>query len=202
VDAARVELLRELLAGSGWVERTRSFGRAVRGSASRSGGLLLVGTEQEEPWHLAAHLTDEAQWSGAEELRPTLVRWQVPEGAPPHLSVTMQRLEEVRRGESVFVVAPDDPGEQLLERVADARRIGATVLSLDSGDGDLQELAHESLSVVRADLVVPELSFDTVQHFVSTATGEAAKVAPRAGFRDRLGRLLDGISGARPPQQY
>ncbi len=36
---------------------------------------------------------------------------------------------------------------QLLERVADARKVGATVFALDSGDPELEKLAHESLWV-------------------------------------------------------
>jgi hypothetical protein len=198
VDAARVDLLRDLLASSGWVERTRDFGRTVRRAAGQGEGLLLVGTPQEEPWHLAAHLTDEAEWSGAPELAPTLVRWQVPTAAPAHLSIGVDRLQAIRRGEALFVVAPDAPGEALLQRVADARRIGATIVSLDGGDTDLEQLSHESLSVVESDLVVPELSFDTVQHFVSSAAGEAVKPAPTAGFRDRLARMLDALSGPAP----
>ena len=35
----------------------------------------------------------------------------------------------------------------LLERVNDARHVGATILALDSGDPELDGLAHESLAV-------------------------------------------------------
>ena len=62
--------------------------------------------------------------------------------------------------------------------------------------------AHESLTVAQADLVVPELSFDSVQHLVSVATGEAAagdSAAPtRRGLRTRLAHVLDSISGSAP----
>lgn len=194
VDAQQVEFLREALAGTGWVDRTRSFARSVRDAARVRESLLLIGSPQEEPWHLAAHLTDEARWADAPELAPTLVRWTVPAGAPQHLSVSLQRLEAVSRGEAVFVVSEEAGNVPLLERTADARRRGATVLALDTGDDELTGLAHESLSVCDADLVVPELSFDTIQHFVSTATGEVARARNR-GFRDRLSRMLDAISG-------
>ena len=57
VDAERARVLRDLLAASDWVRRTREFGRAVRGAGHEAGGLLLVGTAQDEPWHLTAHRT-------------------------------------------------------------------------------------------------------------------------------------------------
>jgi hypothetical protein len=199
MDAERVAMVRELLRSTGWVDRTRDFARVMRRSTDGQGGLLLVGTPDEEPWHLAAHLDDEARWSGIPDIMPTLVRWSVPDGAPAHLAVPLQRLEDARRGETVLVVAEDVAPDPLLERVDDARRHGATVLALDGGDPVLEELAHESLTVVAADLVVPELSFDTVQHLVSAAAGEpdAAPGAARrrAGLRDRLAHALDTISG-------
>lgn len=203
MDASRVAVLRELLSGTEWVQRTRTFGRTLQRSTAREDGLLLVGTPEDEPWHLAAHLDDESRYAGLPGLSPTLVRWAPPPGAPDHLSVGLARLEAARRGETVFVVAPDAPPESLLERVSDARRIGATVLSLDTGDADLASLAHESLVVPNAvvafpdDIVVGAASFDTVQHLVSTAAGEVVSPAASRGLRDRLGRLLDVISGDR-----
>lgn len=198
MDTARVAIVRELLASTGWVERTRSFARTLRRSTKDPGGLLLVGTPDDEPWHLAAHLDDESRYAGIPELAPTLVRWAPPPGAPAHLAVTLDRLEAARRGETVFVVAEEVAPEPLLERVSDARRVGATVLTIDAGDTELEGLAHESLTVVENDLVVPELSFDTVQHLVSMAAGEAPVPTGRRGFRDRLARALDTISGAAP----
>ncbi|MGH3328622.1 MAG: hypothetical protein ACRDPT_12640, partial [Streptomycetales bacterium] len=73
MDAARVAILREILAPTGWVDRTREFARALRASTSGPGGLLLVGTPDDEPWHLAAHLDDEARYAAIPELVPTLV---------------------------------------------------------------------------------------------------------------------------------
>ncbi len=134
MDAEQVAALRELLSTTVWVDRTRSFAQTMRRSTTTQHGLLLVGTPTEEPWHLTAHLTDEARLSGIPELEPTLVRWSVPEGAPPHLSVTMQRLEAARRGETVLVVAEEEAPEGLLERAWDARKSGATILALDGGD--------------------------------------------------------------------
>ena len=200
-------MLREVLASSGWVERTQGFARTLRRGTTEPGGLLLVGTPDAEPWHLAAHLDDESRWSGVPELSPTLVRYQAPQDAPSHLSVTLQRLEVSRRGETVFVVSEDAAPEGLLERAWDARKAGATVLSLDAGDDELHNVTHESLIVPTADtqteapsLVVPELdvvTFDSVQHLVSVAAGETAAAPQSRSVRDRMAKLLEHLSGPR-----
>ncbi|MFF3210774.1 hypothetical protein ACFYYB_08910 [Streptomyces sp. NPDC002886] len=201
MDAVRVALLREVLAGTQWPGAARRFAGTLRRSVVPAGGnLLLVGTEQYEPWHLAAHLVDEAAWSGLPELAPTLVRHQVLPGDAPHLSVGLSRLEAARRGHTLLVVAPEQPGDRLLERVHDARRAGATVLSLDGGDPDLGTLAHEVLSVPDG---AAELDLDTVQHLVSAAAGENSLPVQRGPrrFRDRLARLADQLA-APPPSRW
>ena len=137
--------------------------------------------------------------------------------------MTLARLERARRGETVFVVAPDEPPEGLLQRAWDARRSGATVLALDEGSSELEQVAHESLTVDPRDLLADSTlssdqfggnadayevtesgllipSFDTVQHLVSVAAGEAAATPGRRGLRDRLARLLDAISGPANPR--
>ncbi len=198
MDADRIAQLRELLAPSGWVDRTQGFARTLRRSTTEPGGLLIVGTpEEEEPWHLTSHLSDEARLAGTPGLVPTLVRWQVPDGAPPHLSVTLARLEQARRGETLFVVAEAAAPDPLLERVWDARKLGATILSLDGGDTELEGIAHESLAVQQSDLLVPNLTFDSVQHLVSMAVGEEARTPDRrrSGLRARLAKALDTLSG-------
>lgn len=195
-------MLREALARTGWVERTRDFAGSLR-RVSDPGRLLLVGTPDEEPWHLAAHLDDEARISGLPQLSPTLVRWSAPPQAPPHLAVTMQRLEAASRNETVFVVAPDAAPESLLERVADARRIGATILSIDDGDDELGSLVHDRLVVSSSSnerLVVASdmpmtVDIDTVQHLVSVAAGENLT---RSSMRDRIARMLERVSGPAP----
>ncbi len=196
MDKSRALALRDLLAGTGWVERTRSLGRALRRAPHEVGGLLVVGTPTEDPWHFAAHLDDEARWSQLPNLMPTLVRWSPPANAPAHLAIGLERLEQVRRNETVFVVAPEDPSAPLLERVADARKIGATVFAMDVGDTELQSLAHESLVVPASateGLIVPE--FHVVTHLVSTAAGENDEI-PKSllgAMRSRLSRLLDSV---------
>ncbi|KJY46360.1 hypothetical protein VR46_09515, partial [Streptomyces sp. NRRL S-444] len=116
------------------------------------------------------------------------------------LSVGLGRLEAARRGHTLLVVAPEQPGAELLERVHDARRAGATVLSLDGGDPDLAALAHDALSVREG---AGELDLDTVQHLVSAAAGEnglPVRRGPRR-LRDRLARLADQLT-APPPSRW
>ncbi|MFD5499740.1 hypothetical protein ACFWJS_08465 [Streptomyces sp. NPDC127061] len=200
MDAVRVALLREVLAGTEWPAATRRFAGVLRSSVvPHGGGLLLVGTAAYEPWHLAAHLVDESTWSGLPELAPTLVRHRVEPGGPAHLAVGLGRIEAAGRGETLLLVAPERPGAGLLERVHDARRAGATVLSLSDGDPEVRGLAHETLAVTGAD----DVDLDTVQHLVSAAAGENSAPAPRGrrGFRDRLSRLADQLT-APPPARW
>ena len=177
------------MAGSRWLEQAASLGRALRTSPRSAGGLLVVGTPDFEPWHVTAHLDDEARLSGVAELAPTLVRWSPPPGAPPHLAVGLARLEAARRGETLFVIANSTAPVPLLERVSDARKTGAIILALDSGDPELDALAHEALTVPQS------LTFDAGQHLVSAAAGDRGG-GPRArSLRARIARLLDTVAG-------
>lgn len=190
MDAEQVAALRALLEPTGWLERAAAFARVLRRSSRTPGGLLVVGTPDHEPWHLTAHLDEESRFAGIPEIAPTLVRWSPPRNAPSHLSVGLRRLEEARRGESLLVVTPEPAPDPLLERVHDARRSGATVLALDQGDPQLEAMAHEAFIV--AGSTVP-ISFDAAQHLVSAAAG--ARQQSGKGFRSRLARLLDMVSG-------
>lgn len=194
MNAEQVAALRVLLAPTGWLERASAFARALRRSSRTPGGLLVIGPPELEPWHLAAHLDEESRLAGIPELTPTLVRWSPPVDAPPHLRIGLERLTAVGRGESLLVVTPQAAPDPLLERVHDARKGGATILALDRGDRQLDEMAHEAL------VVVPEaapLSFDAAQHLVSAAAGE--RLEQEKGFRARLARLLDAVSGPVSP---
>src|SRR2546423_3069087 len=192
VDANQVTTLRALLAPTGWLERTRAFALGLRQATRSQGSLLLVGTPDEEPWHLTAHLDEESRLSGIPELMPTLVRWQVPEGAPAHLRVGLERLEAARRGETLFVVSPATAPVPLLERVDDARRTGATIFALDAGDPELDALAHESMAIRPG---VDAVSFGGAQHLISSSVGEI-------GAAERFERGEFGVASAdtRVPQ--
>ncbi|MFH8380778.1 hypothetical protein ACH4E7_07535 [Kitasatospora sp. NPDC018058] len=187
MDAVRVSALRERLTGTGWLEAVGGFAGSLRRSVERRGAgeLLLVGTEAYEPWHLAAHLADEAAWSAVPRLAPTLLRHRPPAAAPAHLAHHLRRLTEARRGATVLVVAPEAADARLLERVWDARRHGATVLAVDgaapTAPGDLGGIAHERLAVGTA----AEEPFDLAQHLVSAAAGQPA------GRRSALARLAE-----------
>ncbi len=194
MNADQVEALSALLGASGWLEQTQEFAHALRVSARTPGGLLLIGTPDDEPWHLTAHLGDESRLAGIPELLPTLVRWSPPPDAPGHLRVGLARLEAARRGETLLVVSAAAAPTPLLERVDDARRTGATILALDHDDPELERLAHESLIVSAAPAPV---SFDAAQHLFSSAAG--GQHASVLSLRQRLARFLEKLSGAAPP---
>jgi hypothetical protein len=183
MDADRVHALRDALRHTEWWSRATLLGGALR-ATSGPGHLLLVGTPRVEPWHLAAHLDDEARLSGLTQLAPSLVRWNPPPQAPPHLSIGLSRLEHVARGETVFVVSPDAPPDPLLERVDDARRIGATIVALDAQPGPLGDLAHERMTVSPSGLSLPE----GLQEVLAPAAGDSPDPGPRRSGPDG-GRL-------------
>jgi hypothetical protein len=208
MNADQVAVLRALLAPTGWLDRTSMFGAALRRSARTPHGLLVVGTHDDEPWHMTAHLADESRLAGLPGLEPTLVRWTPPPGAPRHLSVGLDRLRAASRGETLLVVSGAMAPAELLERVSDVRRLGATVFALDRGDPDLDGIAHEALPVPEDEVPV---TFDAAQHLVSAAAtdvppgaGRAAsgprypRAAPPSGLRSRLARLLDTVTGTQP----
>jgi hypothetical protein len=155
MDAERVHALRDALRHTEWWARASLLGSALR-ATSGPGHLLLVGTPRIEPWHLAAHLDDEARLSELPQLAPELVRWNPPPQAPPHLSIGLSRLEHASRGETVFVISPEPAADPLLERVEDARRTGATIVALDAEEGPLAGLAHERMTVSPSGLALPD----------------------------------------------
>jgi hypothetical protein len=190
MDGELVWRMRHALRQSGWWSSAQTLGDAVR-RTQQPGGLLVVGTPDVEPWHLAAHLDDEARRNGQQQLRPTLVRFAPPPGAPAHLAVGLRRLEQATPGETVLLVSPDAPPDRLLERIARARRIGATVLSVDGGDTTLDDLVHERMSITPTELLAPqgvEFSFDLAQHLVSTAAGAGTPNGRYRGLRAALAR--------------
>ncbi|NYE48790.1 hypothetical protein HDA32_003910 [Spinactinospora alkalitolerans] len=196
MEAHHVAALRDLLATTPWLDRTDELARALRHTRD-PGGLMLIGTPEEEPWHLTAHLADESRYAGLPQLSPTLVRWDPPPNAPGHLRIGLDRLSQARRGETLFVVSPEaEAPVPLLERVDDARRTGATVLALDQGDPELASLAHDAISI---DPATAPVSFDGAQHLVSTAAGHPVERLRQSGLRARLSRFLDVVSGPRVP---
>ncbi|HEY2130752.1 MAG TPA: hypothetical protein VGH77_26580 [Streptosporangiaceae bacterium] len=68
------------------------------------------------------------------------------------------------------------------------------MLALDQGDPELDQLAHEALSVPPG---AAPLSFDAAQHLVSSAAGQPDEPS-RHGLRQWLNRVLDAVSGPAP----
>lgn len=161
------------LAPADWLSSARRFRESLRTAGHRPGRLLVVGTAQDEPWHLTAHLEQAARLQSDAALAPVLVRWQVPAGAPAHLSVGLDALHRSARGASVLVAAPG-ADDRLLERLDDARRAGATLFALHEGIPALTALAHESL-------LLPAVG--TPDEGWQTATHVLAAPAPRPGGR-------------------
>jgi len=214
MNTDQVAALRALLAPTGWLERTSSFARALRRCARTPNGLLVVGPAADEPWHMTAHLADESRLAGIPELAPTLIRWAPEPGAPAHLSVGVDRLRAATSAETLLVVSSQLAPAELLERVHDVRRAGATVFALDRDDPELDGLAHETLPVSPG---TAPISFDAAQHLVSSSVtddgdavglrraaaslaaefgnGHAAQ-AEKGSLRTRLARLLDSVSGS------
>ena len=143
-------------------------------SSRRPGRLLVVGTPSYEPWHLVAHLQTSATLSNS---AATLVRWAVPVGAPAHLAVGLDQLTQSLRADTVLVVAAaGQPGDELLERLDDARRRGNTVLALASGQPEAERCVLDGVSHDLA--VVRDEHFDYAQHYLP-ATASRSRFARR-----------------------
>lgn len=168
--------LRRLEPG-GWLDAAREFARSLRGAGHEPGRLLVVGTVEDEPWHLTAHLADAARWRSLPSLQPTLVRRQVPPGAPPHLSVGLSAVHTAARGTTVLVAAPTAAGDgHLLERLDDARRGGATLFALHAGCAPLDDLVHESLPLPRG--MSPLEGYEIATHVVASGADARRRGLP------------------------
>jgi hypothetical protein len=166
---------------SGWTRRAWDLGQELRPASLRSGRLFVVGTPAHDAWHVAAHLDDEARFSGLSALRPTLLRWQPPVSGPAHLRVSVDELRRSGRGQAVLVIAPDALAPIELERLADARRAGATLLAVSGANGDLAELAHECAVVDESPSPANWLQdIGFAGHVVTVSAGTAA--LPRRRF--------------------
>jgi len=166
--------------------QTLSFAGALGGCREASHRLLVVGTPEFEPWHFVAHLSEEAQRQGRVDLRPTLMRWKVPPGAPAHLAVSVDTIAHATRDQTVLVVSSHFRSWEMLERVSDAKRRGARIMSVHRGDDDLADLSHEMLSV---DPRRADRDFEVTQHIVTDA-------APAGGQHTRT-RWSRGLSRPR-----
>jgi hypothetical protein len=166
--------------GAGWTRRAWELGQQLRPASESAGQLYVVGTPQNDAWHVAAHLDDEARFTGLTALRPRLLRWRPPADAPPHLRLGVDELRRGGHGRAVLVVAPDPLAEDQLERLADARRAGATLMALTSSDDELAGLAHEC-AVVGSPAGLDDIGF--AGHVVTVSAGtQLRRAAPRRRF--------------------
>jgi hypothetical protein len=163
----------KLRTSASWLSKAWDLGQALRPQAKRNDQLFVVGTSTFDPWHVAAHLDDEARLCGLAGLRPTLLRWNPPADAPAHLSHSFDTLRETSGGPTVLVVAPDALDEVELERLADARRRGANLLAVSAGEGELTGLANESVTLSAQTLAGSPLvaPFEVATHLVAVSAG-------------------------------
>ena len=150
--------------------------------------MLVVGTPTFDAWHVAAHLDDAARYSGVLSLTPTLLRWQPPLGAPPHLRHSADELEAADSRSAVLVVAPDDLHEDALERLADVRRRGAALFAVTASD-ELSALAHDGLVVPPGNASGPATpaaageDFSLATHLVTVSAGTTSRAPRRLSLR-------------------
>lgn len=167
----------KLRARGGWLSRAWDLGQHLRPASASAGQLFVVGTETFDPWHLSAHLADEARLCGLPSMRPTLLRWRPPQSAPPHLAHTVAELVEAGRHKAVLVVAPNPVSPEMLERLSDARRRGASLLAVTAGQRELNELAHDAVTIpgnVGSDDLTGD-DFSLATHLVTVSAGTKAR---------------------------
>jgi hypothetical protein len=148
---------------------------AARGG-HEPGRLLVVGTPEDEPWHLTAHLADAARWRSLPSLQPTLVRWQVPSARPPTCPSGLEAVHTAARGTTVLVARRATPTTTAARaaRRRPARRGDAVRAARRARAAEA--LAHESLPLPR---VMPALEgFETASHVVATVTDARRRGLP------------------------
>lgn len=133
--------------GADWLGHAWNLGQSLRPVSRGSGQLFVIGTASHDPWHVTAHLDDEARLSGLQSLRPTLLRFRPPAAAAPHLRHSIAELSSAGRGHTLLVTAPDAMNDEILQRLSDARRRGASLFAVASGASqELTSVAHESVT--------------------------------------------------------
>jgi hypothetical protein len=173
MNLGQTETLARAGRASAWFSGLAGFAGSLRRSVHAPGQLLVVGSPDAEPWHFTAHLESLAQYRDVPQLTPTLVRWTEPVGSTPGIGV--EQMTAGGTGRVILAISEGVSDTELLERLADARRRGATILGL-SGDqstalNDLASVAHEAHTVVPGHTVsigrLPVLcDFELASHLV------------------------------------
>ncbi len=155
-----------------WLRDSGPLGPAVLGFARQLGGrsalggrLFVLGPPEFEPWHFTRHLAENCHHEGRHDLIPHLLRWRIPDGAPPHLATPVDQLFLVGPGDRCLAICPHpDPGP-LVNLVATARSRGATVLTTNRDGGPLATVGDHHLTVDRS---CPLGEFDRALHALAT----------------------------------
>ena len=147
-----------------WREQIVQVAGRILGSCLSHAGEMRRFAPRGHQSHLPfANAPVERQQPIGRDLSPTLVRWQIDMGAPAHLSVSVDEVAHASPETTVLVIPDgDDPG--LLERVTDAHRRGARVMTIERVGSNLAECSHELLTV---GLRRSERDYDSCQHIVS-----------------------------------
>jgi hypothetical protein len=185
---------------SAWFGGLAGFAATLRRSVHVPGQLLVVGSADAEPWHFTAHLESLARYRGTPALAPTLIRWHNPARGAPGMSI--EEMTGGGMGRVILAISEGSSDVDLLERLADARRHGATVLGLSGQPAcrasvsdatrrdDLEAVAHETHTVQSGQAVqlgkVPVLcDFELATHLVGI---NAVSAQGQSNSRRRLWR--------------
>jgi len=94
--------------------------------------------------------------------------------------VSVDEIAHASRDQTVLVLPARSRSWEMLERVADAKRRGARIMSVHRGDTDLADLSHEMLSV---DPFRADHDYDVTQHIVTdVAPGRAHDARTRRAW--------------------
>jgi hypothetical protein len=173
MNLGQAETLARAGRASAWFGGLAGFAGSLRRSVHAPGQLLVVGSPDAEPWHFTAHLESLAHYRDVPQLAPTLVRWTEPVGSAPGIGV--EQMTAGGSGQVILAISEGISDPELLERLADARRRGATILGLSGGQStaldDLASVAHEAHTVAPGQTVsvgrLPVLcDFELASHLV------------------------------------
>lgn len=181
-----------------WLGHAWNLGQNLRPVSARSGRLFVVGTASFDPWHVTAHLDDEARLRGLPGLRPILLRFRPPAAAPPHLRHSIAELSDAGRGHTLLVTAPDAMNDEILQRLSDARRRGASLFAVATGDSlDLTSLANDSVTTphnpANGRPTDDSDPFAIATHLVAVSAGTPDESADSRRGRPLVRRLLPSL---------
>lgn len=168
----------QLRGQASWLGRAWELGQNLRPATSRSGQLLVVGTAAFEPWHITAHLDDEARREAVPSLSPTLLRFQPPATVAPHLRHSIEELRQAGKRQTILVVAPDACHEQLLQMLTDASTRGANIFAVTSSSSELANLTDDCV-ITPTDEDAPHHGFSTATHLLSVSAGTTSNYSRR-----------------------